>query len=127
MNRGSQGELEFVRRPRMKYTFFELSPLANNGVRGTYEAEGVFDGIACNDLHITTRLNGESSFLRFSTPPLEQWLSENTIEFWFKLNDEISYDENKMLFSMKDTETEDEYFQIFTQGGDIICAPFGTE
>ena len=48
-------------------------------------------------------------------------MSEATVEFWFKLEDETSYYDNTRLFSMKHTiaglnidETiEDYYFEIY--------------
>ena len=36
---------------------------------------------------MTTHLDSEESYINFNTPPLREWSSENTVEFWFKVDD----------------------------------------
>lgn len=104
-------------------------PSQGGKVKGTLsDKESVFDGIACNDHHMTTHLDSEESFISFVTPPLSDWSKENTIEFWFKVRDSKLYSSDTMLFSMASTEKSNPqlYYQVYIQGGALKCAPFGT-
>ena len=47
--------------------------------------ESLFDGISCNDRHMSVKMGSAQSFVRFVTPELEKWSEQNTVEFWFKL------------------------------------------
>ena len=104
-------------------TFFQTPKKGLVG--GTFEAESLFDGIACNDRHMTTMLANETSFIRFNTPTLTQWQKENTFEFWFKLNDLDQYTENNQILSIKDQTHEFIFLQIYIEDEDLVCAPFG--
>ena len=71
--------------------FFQV-PQEGGNVDGTLaDKESVFDGIACNDRHMTTQLNSDQSMISFMTPILSDWSSANTIEFWFKIGDTAVY------------------------------------
>ena len=79
-------------------------------VGGTFEAENQFDGIACNDKHITMKLENGDSFIRFSSPKLSQWSRANTVELWFKIDDELLYTEDNMLLSVSDQGSSFPYY-----------------
>ena len=102
LNKGNQGNLLFTNDTELTLvnTFFQ-TPKAGL-VGGTFEAESLFDGIACNDRHITTKLADGESYLRFNTPKLTEWSRANTIEFWFKIDDEEEYTKDRVLLSMTD-------------------------
>lgn len=71
--------------------FFKM-PSEGGNVEGTLsDSTRIFDGIACNDRHITTHLDTEDSYISFPTPNLKEWSSENSIEFWFKVDDPNTY------------------------------------
>lgn len=80
--------------------FFEVPSQGNNVVGTLADTNQVFDGIACNDRHMTTHLDTSNSFVRFYTPPFDEWSRENTIEFWFKITDPAVYNQDVLLFSM---------------------------
>ena len=81
-------------------------PSEGGNVAGTLaDANRIFDGIACNDRHMTTHLDTEESYIRFVTPPFAEWSRENTIEFWFKVTDPAMYDSDMLLFSMISNES----------------------
>lgn len=44
-----------------------------------------FDGITCDDDHVTLQLSTYQSSFSFRTPEQSDWMSETTIQFWFKL------------------------------------------
>ena len=91
---GLQGEESF------EDVFFAV-PAEGTSVLGTLaDTRIIFDGIACNDRHMTTHLDSSDSFISFYTPPLQEWASENTIEFWFKVEDPAVYTQDVLLFSM---------------------------
>ena len=54
---------------------------------------------------MTTHLDTEESYINFATPPLGEWSSENTIEFWFKVEDLNLYRQDALLFSMISSES----------------------
>ena len=86
-----------------------------------------FDGIACNDKHMTTQLESPDSFITFNTPGLSIWSSENTIEFWFKVQDPAAYYEDALLFSMVSSENNpQDYYHVYIKDGALKCAPFGS-
>ena len=85
--------------------FFKV-PSEGGNVAGTIDdVDNIFDGIACNDKHMTTYFNDEESFITFSTPELSEWSKENTIEFWFKLENPKLYSKSISLFSMSTNES----------------------
>lgn len=95
---------------------------------GTLDDENiVFDGIACNDRHMTTHFSEEDSFIQFLTPELTDWSKANTIEFWFKLHDPALYSQNVSLFSMVANENSKPtpYYHVYLEDGALKCAPFG--
>ena len=104
---------------------------------GTFADETpIFDGIACNDRHMTTNLDTNKSSVSFGTPTLKEWSRENTIEFWFKVNDKSAYKrqiENLLLFSMVSTGPSggidpQQYYQVYiSTDGELKCAPFGNQ
>ena len=84
--------------------FFKV-PSQGGSVAGTLADESdIFDGIACNDRHMTTHFSEEASFIQFMTPELKDFSKHNTIEFWFKLRDPALYSQNVSLFSMYSNE-----------------------
>ena len=108
--------------------FFAL-PGAGSRVAGTLADDNhVFDGIACDDRHMTTQLNDEESYISFMTPPLQEWSNQNTIEFWFKIEDPSVYQRDVLLFSMVSAENNPQlYYHVYIQDGDLKCAPFGNK
>lgn len=44
-----------------------------------------FDGITCDDDHVSMQLSSYQSSFSFLTPEQSDWMSETTIQFWFKL------------------------------------------
>lgn len=125
-NKGSLGDIPFTGAAETKWVPYDMCALYSDCNSGTFEAESKFDGIACNDGHVFPKLTKKSSFLRFNTPDHGAWLSEGTIEFWFKVNDPLQYEENSQLFSLYDEINDQDFFEIFIQGGELVCAPFGT-
>lgn len=103
-------------------------PSEGGNVDGTLaDTNRVFDGIACNDRHMTTHLDTEESYIHFQTPPFIEWSRENTIEFWFKVTDPAVYEQDVLLFSMISNENNPQlYYHVYIQNGDLKCAPFGT-
>lgn len=67
-------------------------------------AEPLFDGIACNDEHMTTEFSGQDSYMQFRTPDLTQWSTENTIELWFKLANPDTYRWGGSILSMAESQ-----------------------
>ena len=63
--------------------------------------------------------------MRFRTPTLEDWSAENTVEFWFKFDEDRLYEGNRMLFTMTDEKNQVPYYTIFLEEGILKCAPFG--
>lgn len=53
--------------------FFEVPVMGGNLMGTLADDRQVFDGIACNDMHMTTRLDSSESQITFRTPPLSQW------------------------------------------------------
>lgn len=43
-----------------------------------------FDGITCDDDHVALMLYNNRSSFSFQTPEQSDWMSETTIQFWFK-------------------------------------------
>jgi hypothetical protein len=124
LNRGTEENVLLRHANSYEWIFFEMP---SGQTRGTFEYPGLlFDGIACDDKHITLQLDKETSYLRFNTPTLTDWSAENTIEFWFKLADEEAYEKNAMIFTMFDNNGNTPYYQVYIQDGDLVCAPFGT-
>ena len=56
---------------------------------------------------------------------MTDWSAENTIEFWFKLEDESSYEGNAMIFTMFDENGSLPYYTVYIEEGALKCAPFG--
>ena len=124
VNVGLEPDLKLRDATKFEWIFFK-SPF-NEDKGGTFQYSGrLFDGIACDDKHITLKLDEKKSYLRFRTPPLEDWSAENTIEFWFKLDQDRLYDGNRMLFSMTDEKNQVPYYTVFIEDGVLKCAPFG--
>ena len=107
--------------------YFKL-PSEGGSMDGTLsDTKQIFDGIACNDKHITTQLSTASSYISFNTPTLKEWSRENSIEFWFKVTDPTAYSQDQLLFSMVSGEKNaQDYYSIYIQNGQLKCAPFGT-
>ena len=94
--------------------FFQTPSEGGNVVGTLLDTNKVFDGIACNDRHMTTKLENSSSFISFRTPPLSDWSSQNTIEFWFKIEDKATYQKDVVLFSMVSNNSNPQlYYQVF--------------
>jgi hypothetical protein len=74
--------------------------------------EQLFDGIACNDGHLAAKFSGANSGLHKRTPLLGNWISEATIEFWFKPM-VTDVNETGYLYSMWAMQTEHEFFSIY--------------
>ena len=114
---------------RLEDVFWER-PQQGGNVAGTLQDENhVFDGIACNDRHMTTHLQTTDSFISFMTPTISEWSKANTIEFWFKLSDPELYDQDVLIFSMVSNENTNPapYYHVFIEQGVLKCAPFGTK
>ena len=125
LNNGKEGVLEFDDDSELQFKdiFFQIPKKGLVG--GTFEAENLFDGIACNDRHMTTKLANQTSYIRFNTPTLTQWQKENTFEFWFKIDNLDYYADNNHILSINDKTNEYTYLQIYIEGEDLVCAPFG--
>jgi hypothetical protein len=88
-NIGSNPDLVLSSEPALNYTLYQgpnTDPKA-----GTFAAKSMFDGITCNDGHMTMQLQDKDSYFRFNTPSFDMWQSESTVEFWFKLTDKTVY------------------------------------
>ena len=83
-NKGSQGVMEFSNDPSFIWVHFELGEFGSDSKLGTYSVDRTFDGIACDDGHLTPFLGAAPSSLRFNTPDMDDWLSEATVEFWIR-------------------------------------------
>ena len=107
---------------------FFHAPEEGGNLAGTLQDDtDVFDGIACNDRHMTLRLADSDSRVTFLTPGLITEQVSNTVEFWFKVDDDFLYESNSMLFSMVSSrENPLLYYHIYIQQGELKCAPFGT-
>jgi len=55
--------------------------------RETFPPLPEFDGVACDDGHSTMKLLSENSNLMFNSPMMDDWMSETSIQFWFKISD----------------------------------------
>lgn len=53
INKGTEPNLRFFNPPELQYSFYEVN-LENLSSKDNYVKNGTFDGISCNDLHITT-------------------------------------------------------------------------
>ena len=59
---------------------------------------------------------------------MREWSTENTIEFWFKINDPKVYQQDVLLFSMVSSENNPQlYYHVYIYDGDLKCAPFGNK
>jgi len=54
--------------------------------RETFPPLPTFDGVACDDGHSTMKLLSANSNLMFNTPMMDDWMSETSLEFWFKIS-----------------------------------------
>lgn len=124
-NKGSLPDIAFSGSYQTKWANYDICNLYSDCNGGTFEAESKFDGIACDDGHIFPKLSNPTSYFRFKTPAQGNWLSEATVEFWFKLDNPSQYSENVQLFALYDEMSDQDYFEIFIQGGELVCAPFG--
>lgn len=88
-NRGTELPLSLSATASLVYTFYQ-GPNADTNA-GTFNALNKFDGVACDDGHMTLQLQTSDSFLRFNTPSFQMWQSESTIEFWFKVKNKAVY------------------------------------
>ena len=101
VNTGLEDDVMLQDATQFEWIFFRSPFDQEKG--GTFEYSGMlFDGIACDDKHITLKLDEKTSYLRFRTPTLEDWSAENTVEFWFKFDEDRLYEGNRMLFTMTD-------------------------
>jgi hypothetical protein len=125
-NNGTLNTLVLSKPLQMQQVFFPGPNSDPNA--GGFGAKLMFDGIACNDSHMTLKLGGAESFFRFSTPKREMWQSESTIEFWFKITDKSVYtaSEKFYILSMRDSGGKYPYYEVFVQNGVLFCAPFGS-
>ena len=87
-----------------------MADIGSGGNSGTFKQASMFDGIACNDGHLVTKLDHTSSKLAFKTLALEDWRSEVTVEFWFKLAKDDSYRKDGHIFSFYDKTNKQNYF-----------------
>ena len=96
---------------------FFHAPEEGGNLAGTLQDDtDVFDGIACNDRHMTLRLADSDSRVTFLTPGLITEQVSNTVEFWFKVDDDFLYESNSMLFSMVSSrENPLLYYHIYIQ------------
>jgi len=72
-----------------------------------------FDGIACNDGHKAVMLHDDLSYFRFNTPAIQDWMSENTVEFWIKpvvKNATTYFNGTKTIFQMVSTFNNQSYY-----------------
>lgn len=81
-NLGSGSDLE-LRNP----VILDTIPYVQSQYGEEFPPLPVFDGVACNDDHSTMRFTSTNSNMRFSTPYNSDWLSETSINFWFKISD----------------------------------------
>ena len=124
MNRGTEEDVALRDATAYEWIFFRAP--TGRPLGGTFDYAGqLFDGIACDDKHITLRLDKKTSHLRFNTPVLTDWSAENTIEFWFKLEDDSAYTEDAMIFTMFDEAGALPYYTVYIEAGALKCAPFG--
>ena len=69
------GKIGLIGSRSFEDVFFHL-PSEGGNVSGTFaDTQEIFDGIACNDRHMTTHLDSSESYIRFETPPLKEWAS----------------------------------------------------
>jgi hypothetical protein len=89
-----------------------------------------FDGVACDDDHTSMRLLNENSYIMFDTPTNQDWMSETSINFWFRLNDWSKVENNAesqtfTMFMMESPDRFENYWQVYVRSGDLVVAPFG--
>jgi hypothetical protein len=89
-NLGTEDVLRLPEKVKFQNKFYHVRD-ARPSFAGTFKADQSFDGIACDDGHMTLKLDGPESYLRFTTPERQMWQSESAIEFWFKLDDKSNY------------------------------------
>ena len=88
------GSMKLEGRKQFENIYFKV-PSEGGNVDGTLsDKRKIFDGIACNDKHITTQLSSASSYISFNTPTLKEWSRENSVEFWFKVTDPAAYSQD---------------------------------
>ena len=69
-NKGSiGGQFQLSGEKRFEDVFFRRPSEGSNLVGTLSDSNRVFDGIACNDRHMTTQLDSPESYIRFYTPP----------------------------------------------------------
>ena len=75
---------------------------------------------------MTSRIDSEESYISFNTPFLSDWSQQNSIEFWFKIEDPAVYTQDVLLFSMVSGRINAQlYYHVYIENGDLKCAPFG--
>lgn len=96
-NIGRGDDLELEKAPLSR-----IIPYHMNEYNQRPEPYPEFDGIACNDDHMSMILNEENSYFSFDTPPMADWMSETSLNFWFKLEDwsAISDDSSTLTHSI---------------------------
>lgn len=47
-------------------------------------ASNLYDGLACNDGHLTLNLVASTSYVKANVPLLANWLQSATVELWVK-------------------------------------------
>jgi len=88
------------------------------------KTEVSFDGITCNDGHRALFLESSLSSVSFDTPSLNGENQQNTIEFWFRLQDPSVYNSIRTLFVLKDGLTNLTYWSVKIANSVLIVTPF---
>ena len=76
------------------------------------------------------QLKNDDSNFSFQTPQMNDWMSEASLNFWFKIE---NWDQlitkttlTRSIFGMKSKDGFDQYWQIYLKSGILHISPFGT-
>jgi hypothetical protein len=77
------------------------------------------------------QLKDDNSNFSFQTPLMDDWMSEASLNFWFKIDDWNQLISKKTtltrsIFGMKSSDGFDQYWEINLRNGVLYVAPFGT-
>lgn len=79
---------------------------------------------------MSMQLKNDDSNFSFQTPQLDDWMSEASLNFWFKIE---NWDQliskttfTRSIFGMKSKDGFDHYWQIYLKNGILHISPFGT-
>jgi hypothetical protein len=110
------------------YPYAVSMPIEVAQYKEKFPTRPAFDGVACDDDHYTMQLLNEKAYLRFNTPYQEDWMSETSIQFWFRIDDwsSINGGDQFSLFTLENPANKFEAFwQIQIRRGELTVAPFG--